>query len=279
MGAMLLFQNQVNQHFVTQSGQAQDVGIHSDEQLPDLSEGSVPPMNDGLRTDEASSGETVGIVPLLSYGESQTEQANLIALVMPSVSWQSESDVLASLEDDHDSLGFQLQGHGGSQQAENQQMEEGRDEQDNAEMIDLPIQSTMMASRARPGDTMPTNVSTIGAATAKSSLPVISPPPVIDPLNKADWIRTRPANHYTLQLLGVEQLQSLKDFVARHGLEEKAYYYETRRKGKPWYPLLWGDYPDKKSALEAIENLPPEIQRQGYWIRQFRDLQTVLHRN
>ncbi|MEN8167848.1 MAG: SPOR domain-containing protein, partial [Pseudomonadota bacterium] len=100
----------------------------------------------------------------------------------------------------------------------------------------------------------------------------------IDLLRREDWVLTRPAMHYTLQLLGVEKLQSLKEFIERHHLRDKAYYIETKRDGKPWYPLLWGEYPDKLSAIEGSHQLPLEVQSKGAWVRSFGALQDLLEK-
>lgn len=100
-----------------------------------------------------------------------------------------------------------------------------------------------------------------------------------DSLRKEAWIRTRPPGHYTLQLLGVENLQALKGFVSRHSLQKQAFYYNTLHRGKPWHPLLWGEFPDKKSAIQASKQLPPEVRSNGYWLRSFGDLQAQIKEN
>ena len=100
----------------------------------------------------------------------------------------------------------------------------------------------------------------------------------MDLLQREDWVLTRPAVHYTLQLLGVEKLQSLKEFIERHHLRDKAFYIETERNGKSWYPLLWGEYPDKLSAIESSHQLPLEVQSKGTWVRSFGALQDLLEK-
>ena len=138
--------------------------------------------------------------------------------------------------------------------------------------------STEPAVVVQPEVAPPSTEHPIEAAAPAVSAPVIQAKstPMRDSLAKIDWIRSRPADHFTLQLLGVERLQALKDFVTRHGIEDRAFYYVTQRKGKPWHPLLWGDFPDKKSAIKGSGQLPAEVQRKGYWIRQFKELQAEL---
>jgi len=159
-----------------------------------------------------------------------------------------------------------------------------------AEDAETLAQSTAPVSPAQPDDTTPQEqsetedprpaveevVKPVATATAERDAPITTRSH--DLLEKADWIRQRPSGRYTLQLLGVERLQSLKDFVARYDLQDQAFYYVTRRKGKPWHPLLWGDFPDKNSAIKGSELLPPEVRRKGYWVRRFGDLQAQLDR-
>jgi DamX protein len=86
-------------------------------------------------------------------------------------------------------------------------------------------------------------------------------------LRTAGWLSEQPAGSYTLQLLAVGNIESVKAAVAKYGLQEQAFSIEGKRQGRPWYPLLWGVYPDKESALGAITRLPPELQKSGAWAR------------
>jgi DamX protein len=98
-------------------------------------------------------------------------------------------------------------------------------------------------------------------------------------LGKEAWILARPNGHFTLQLLGVENLKALEKFVRQYNLTAQAFYIETQRNGKPWYPLLWGDFPDKKSAIKASGELPQEVQKSGYWPRPFAALKQEIKRS
>ncbi len=147
---------------------------------------------------------------------------------------------------------------------------------ENAPILELPIEP-------KPAAESP--ISSEISEPDPATVPVIDPPAPVtasvaqspeDPLRKEAWIRTRPADHYTLQLLGVEHLPALKEFVARYGLQSRAFYYVTKRKGRPWHPLLWGDFPDKKSANNGSRQLPLEVQSKGFWVRSFGELQSQL---
>jgi septal ring-binding cell division protein DamX len=88
-----------------------------------------------------------------------------------------------------------------------------------------------------------------------------------------EWVMSRSPENYTLQLIAVENLDSLKGFVDRHRLHKETHTFEMSRKGKPWYALLWGDFPDRKSAMQAASTLPSAIQKAGVWARTFGSLQ------
>lgn len=277
LGMVLLFQDRVNQFFLSpQSEQAKWSTTPPVEQAPDLPE-LIEPSNLAVEAnDDITVGELAAGVPLQWDSELESEQANSVIGVIQPVFQDPGTDEVESLVDVHEST--LNQGLVASVQADDQQLSAGTTEKTGAQMIGSPILPVSTATMSESEASSPSHEDSAHTRASAVSLPTTPvKPPAGDSLEKTDWIRTQPANHYTLQLLGVERLQSLKDFVARHGLEDQAFYYSTRRKGNPWYPLLWGDFPDKKSAIKASEKLPIELQRQGYWLRQFRELQAQLN--
>ena len=128
------------------------------------------------------------------------------------------------------------------------------------EQIEAPvIESEVLPEKARP--------------------PEVAPEPQIptDPLDKNNWLLEQNPEHFTLQLIGVEQLASLRRFVARHGLEKQAGYIRTKRKGKAWYVLLWGVYPERDAAQKAKRNLPRSLKGRDVWARTVGSLQQELN--
>ncbi|MBL3599947.1 MAG: SPOR domain-containing protein [gamma proteobacterium endosymbiont of Lamellibrachia anaximandri] len=113
----------------------------------------------------------------------------------------------------------------------------------------------------------------------KARLPEVVPEPQVpaDPLDKNNWLLEQNPEHYTLQLIGVEQLASLRRFVARHGLEKQAGYIRTKRKGKAWYVLLWGVYPERDAAQKAKRKLPRSLKGRDAWARTVGSLQQELN--
>jgi septal ring-binding cell division protein DamX/type II secretory pathway predicted ATPase ExeA len=89
----------------------------------------------------------------------------------------------------------------------------------------------------------------------------------------ASWVMSRSPGHYTLQLIAVENLDSLQRYISNNGLGGEARTFRMMRKGKPWYALLWGDFPDRASAQKAATGLPAKVQKAGVWARTFASLQ------
>ncbi len=95
--------------------------------------------------------------------------------------------------------------------------------------------------------------------------------PGIDaPLDDAQaWIAAQPSENYTLQLVAVENIESLQRFISRYRLKGKVYTHQTLRKGVAWYSLLWGSFESRDLALRAQTQLPTAIQKSGVWARSF----------
>jgi DamX protein len=92
-------------------------------------------------------------------------------------------------------------------------------------------------------------------------------------LRSHEWLLSQAPETYTIQLLAVENIESIQSYIKHHPLAKEAFALQIRRKGKPWYPLLWRVFPDKSAALEALKSLPPEIRKGGAWTRSFASLQ------
>lgn len=104
------------------------------------------------------------------------------------------------------------------------------------------------------------------------------PTPAAEPASAApatgaqDWLASRPADHYTLQVIAATDEAAVRRFVARHGLEERAVVVETRRQGGPWYVALLGDFPSRDAASSALAGLPQPVRSNGPWARSFESL-------
>jgi len=66
---------------------------------------------------------------------------------------------------------------------------------------------------------------------------------------------------WMIQLIGYHQMDSVRAFVAENDLEGNAWTRVGRFRGRPWYTVLTGDYPDRDAAVAAINALPPALRR------------------
>ncbi|MEJ2460942.1 MAG: SPOR domain-containing protein [Candidatus Thiodiazotropha sp.] len=88
-----------------------------------------------------------------------------------------------------------------------------------------------------------------------------------------EWLREQAPGSYTVQLLAVENIESLQEVIEKYKLQEQVFSVRTVRKGRTWYPLLWGRYPNRAAALKAIKSLAAELQKGGAWARPLSSLQ------
>ncbi|MEW8506627.1 MAG: AAA family ATPase [Candidatus Thiodiazotropha sp.] len=121
-------------------------------------------------------------------------------------------------------------------------------------------------------DTGPDEVALQSASAGDEKEPVtVSVEPAEDA--SLGWVMSRSPNSYTLQLIAVENLESLKRYIAKNRLGSDTHTFKMNRNGRPLYALLWGDFPDRNRAQKAVSSLPPAIQKEGVWARTFASLQ------
>jgi hypothetical protein len=108
--------------------------------------------------------------------------------------------------------------------------------------------------------------------------PVVEPKParVVShpaPVVGSDWLKTRKPAHYTLQLVGARDRRAVEKFVRDYGIDKPFAIFERDLKGKPWYSLVAGDYPNRDAAIAARGLLPKRLERSGVWPRTFDSIQ------
>jgi len=95
-------------------------------------------------------------------------------------------------------------------------------------------------------------------------------------LKREPWLRRQNPASYTLQLVGLGEESAVIAFVRRHRLEGQVAYFERRHLGKPWFPVLYGVFPDRKAAIDARSRLPSGMVRAGVWPRTFASIQKEI---
>ncbi len=97
------------------------------------------------------------------------------------------------------------------------------------------------------------------------------------PPRRNAWLLARDPQHYTLQLVAGEHLETLQRFLREHSLDaDRLAVYQTTRQGRPWYALVYGEYADKAQAQATRQSLPRSLRRLKPWIRDFGSIQHQL---
>lgn len=95
-------------------------------------------------------------------------------------------------------------------------------------------------------------------------------------LLREEWIIARHPTHYTIQLLSSHNEQAM-DYVRDHyALEGELAYFSTKGQGESRYVLVYGDYPDRGRAEQALADLPPRLLRNRPVVRPFGELQRSI---
>lgn len=100
------------------------------------------------------------------------------------------------------------------------------------------------------------------------------------PASAVQWVSQqalmqRPANHYTIQVMGASREQALRRFAERHHLQQVS-IYKTKLHGRPWYVLLQGDYLSHDAAKVAMTGLRAELKAAKPWMRVMAPIQADI---
>lgn len=90
------------------------------------------------------------------------------------------------------------------------------------------------------------------------------------------WLWSQDPRHYTLQLLGGRNDKSIQKFIRKYKLRDKAIYFHTNHNKRNWYALIYGSYNNRGEALQAIKELPSELQKTSPWARSFSSIHKDL---
>ena len=72
---------------------------------------------------------------------------------------------------------------------------------------------------------------------------------------------------YTIQLLASHDVNQLRAFVVAHHLQGRTEIHQTKHRGKAWYVLTLGHYPQKKNARDVLKQLPSDVAQYKPWTR------------
>ncbi len=88
------------------------------------------------------------------------------------------------------------------------------------------------------------------------------------------WLRQQAANSYVLQIISAQYKSNLRNLLnGQSGIQSQlSGYVKYTPSGKPRYLLLYGIYPDRKTATAAINDLPGKFQSIPPWPRTISDV-------
>lgn len=89
-------------------------------------------------------------------------------------------------------------------------------------------------------------------------------------------IMNTPEDHYTIQLMGSENLVNMRSFIKKHGLDNQALLMQVNNHGKAWYMLVLGNYSSINTAEQALSAMPASLQAGHPWVRRYGALQYAL---
>jgi DamX protein len=106
--------------------------------------------------------------------------------------------------------------------------------------------------------------------------PLATPRTEATGLHDAAWLAQQSASHYTIQILGLSELQALRNYARDQSLEGDVAWFRTQRNNQDWFVLVAGNYPDAEAARAAIARLPAEVRRNQPWVRSFGSIQQAM---
>ncbi len=130
---------------------------------------------------------------------------------------------------------------------------------------------TAAAAVAAPAATgaAATNTGSASAATPTTSTPAGGE-------SGDSWLLAQNPQDYTLQLLATHDEDLMRAYLDKHQFTESVAYFAFQRDGKQWYAAVYGAYPGKSQAQNAVATLPPTVGKKLLWIRQFGGIQKLI---
>lgn len=84
---------------------------------------------------------------------------------------------------------------------------------------------------------------------------------------REDELLSWPDQGYTLQVMGARSESSVREFIKAQAQPQRFYYFRTQYKGAPWHVVVYGQYADRKAALNAAAALPASLRQMRPWAR------------
>ncbi len=110
---------------------------------------------------------------------------------------------------------------------------------------------------------------------ARPKVPTSDKPSSPGSVSCDEWLGRQNPDSYTLQLMSSSERSDAQKILNRHVLDSSAICaYE--KEGQQRYVLLYGAFPDRGAAQQAVSALPAELRRNKPWIRQIRAVNALV---
>ncbi len=90
------------------------------------------------------------------------------------------------------------------------------------------------------------------------------------------WLKTQRPGDYTLQILGGRREAAIRQFATANRLQGPSTILQTTRDGKAWYVLLYGAYPSRTAASQALTRMPATVRAAKPWPRSIATVQAEI---
>ncbi|BAU57574.1 DamX [Halorhodospira halochloris] len=247
---------------------------------PDLDITAQPPTENGT----ANTSEPPEGTPLQG-GDSESEALRddgeaPYDLTMPS-QYSFSRELRADLETESDQVDDDLQDDSPSLEEEaaetGHEEPEAEDEQTQDIAAEDDHEHELQQDEAEPLDEDP-EVAAATEETAPDEQEQLAAAEADDPEDQDtnQWLEEQNSEHFTIQLLGARNRDSVVNYAEEHGLNEDTQIIESRREGEPWYILVYGSHEDRTAANTQINQLPDEVRRFGPWARTFSSIEEAI---
>lgn len=137
---------------------------------------------------------------------------------------------------------------------------------------------TVAGSDGQSSQPFPFKVVAPAPASAAPVAPAPAPAaqPAVAGFRDAAWLWSQNPGHYTVQLVGASTEEAVRAHLRGYDVSGDIALVVTRRDGKPWFVLFWGDFADRPAAERAVAALPAPLRRVAPWIRPYADVHGYL---
>lgn len=97
-----------------------------------------------------------------------------------------------------------------------------------------------------------------------------------------EWLQVQEAQTLTIQLLGAENPQQLRDHlstIAKSIEISNIFVYRTLARQKPFLTVLYGSFNSREAAQNALERLPPHLKAFKPYLRTVQGVREEMSRN